>query len=366
MADKLRVLVVDDSSFNRRAISEILTSHPDIEVIDTATDGEQALKKLPTLNPDLITLDIEMPRMDGFTFLRLLMSQRPTPVIVVSSHSRKQEVFQALELGALDFIAKPGHYLSADHVELRRELINKALAVRNLQILPLSKLAKSRPETSSAAAAEPRQGPSAQEERSLHRVVCIGASTGGPPALQSIFRAVREAQGTAFLVAQHMPANFTRAFAERLDRHAGIRVKEAEDAEVVRAGWVFVAPGGMHMEIARGVSDVVIRVRAAADGDHYLPSVDRLFVSAARCFGDATMAIVLTGMGNDGAEGVRAVRAAGGATLAESPATAIVYGMPKAAAETDCVDESLPLDEIITRVQGFAGAPLPSGEREDS
>jgi len=352
MSKRLRVLVIDDSSFNRRTISDILSSHPDIEVVDTAADGEQGLKRATELHPDLITLDLEMPRMDGFTFLRLLMSQMPTPVIVVSSHNLKQEVFQALEFGALDFIAKPSHFFNADESPLRTELLDKALAVRNLEIIPLSKRAKTRADSMTTEVAPVVE--LAPRVQTLKRLVCIGASTGGPPALQALFKAMRSSVDTAFAVAQHMPERFTRAFAERLDRRAELTICEARNNQVVEPGHVYIAPGGMHLDLVRVEDGVRTALVPRAEADHYVPSIDRLFRSAAGAFGGAVLAVVLTGMGNDGAAGVRAVRAVGGRTLAESRETAIVYGMPKEAVDTGCVDAELPLDELINRIRAFA------------
>lgn len=357
MAEKLRVLVIDDSSYNRRAITEILTTHPDIDVIDSAADGEQGLKLARQHRPDLITLDIEMPRMDGFTFLRLLMSQMPTPVIMVSSHSRRQEVFQALELGALDFIAKPSRFFSPEKSPLRRELIEKALAVRSLQIVPLSQRAQRRdtPAIAPSAPADPQKPVAAvEEERPPERIVVVGASTGGPPALQSMLKAVGEPGKTAFLIAQHMPEKFTKAFADRLDRMTAVRVSEAVAGTAVRAGHAYIAGGGTHLELVNEGGELRLQVIPQTSSDTYVPSVDRLFTSAAGAFRGKLMAVVLTGMGVDGAEGIVSVHQAGGTTLAESPDTAIVYGMPKGAIATGCVDKVLPLDGIIATVHEFA------------
>ena len=355
MAGKLRVLVVDDSSYNRQAICEILNSHADIEVADTAEDGEKALKIASQIKPDLITLDLEMPRMDGFTFLRLLMNQMPTPVIVVSSHSRKQEVFQALELGALDFIAKPSHFFNAGHPRLRRDLIDRALAVRDLQILPLSRRASKKAEPRGEAP-EPPTDAAPSEPETVQRLVCVGASTGGPPALQSLLRAMGSGKAVSYLITQHMPEKFTRAFAERLDRHTGLAVAEATEGELLAAGKVFIAPGGAHMEVCASAEGPRIRLVAPMDEDTYVPSIDRLFASAARYFEGPVLGAILTGMGSDGAAGIAAMHAAGGVTLAESKETAIVYGMPKGAAETGYVNEVLPLDRLIARIHEFTMA----------
>lgn len=352
MGEKLRILVIDDSSYNRQAISAILNSHPDMEVVATAVDGEQGLKLVSHYKPDLITLDIEMPRMDGFTFLRLLMSQMPTPVIMVSSHSRKQEVFQALELGALDFIAKPSRFFETEASPVRKELLDKALAVRTLQIVPLSRRASHREVTQPPPALAGAQ----VSQRKLEKLVLVGASTGGPPALQSMLKALGDIGGSAILVAQHMPEKFTRAFAERLNRMTQVTVKEAVEREVVTPGHVYVAAGGTHLEVEMEGGQLWTRISPRGQDDGYIPSIDRLFISAARQFRGELMAVVMTGMGTDGAEGIRAVQAAGGDTLAESRETAIVYGMPKSAVSTGCVNHELPLDGLIATVHAFTRA----------
>jgi len=355
---KLRVLVIDDSAFNRRTLTEILESQPDIEVVGKAFDGEEGLKLATQLRPDLITLDIEMPRMDGFTFLRILMAQLPTPVVVISSHSRKEEVFQALELGALDFIAKPSQHISPDLASLRNDLIAKVMTVRALQALPTPRPGLASPPPVSRMSAPPISSGSVVRGRmSIDRVICIGASTGGPPALETIFRALPAIESTCLLVAQHMPEKFTRAFAERLNRMANIEIREAEEGMPLLGGTALVAPGSAHLEIAQAPGEGWRAVlRASTSADRYLPSVDRTFISAASEFGRATMGVVLTGMGSDGRAGVEKIHAMGGRVLAESVETAIVYGMPKEAAESGCVDEVLPLGRMADAIKAFAMA----------
>lgn len=355
----LRILVIDDSAYNRQIISETLSGHPDIEVVGKADDGEQGLKMAAALRPDLITLDLEMPRMDGFTFLRLLMSQMPTPVIVVSSHSRKQQVFQALELGALDFIAKPARFFSPEADRLSQEIVAKVLAVKSLQVIPFSQM------SARAVGASPERHRLEAEETPgqiavpLKRLVVLGASTGGPPALQTIFKAVGAAEGVAYLVAQHMPEKFTKAFADRLNRVSTLNICEAEDGVPVLPGSVYVSPGGSHMEVAPGAGrEYVVRLRPRVQVDRYVPSIDRILASAAQLKELEMLAIVLTGMGADGSQGVRQVRACGGHSIAESDDSAIVFGMPKEAIQTGCIDDILPLEGIIESVHAFARAGI--------
>ncbi len=358
---KLRVLVVDDSAYNRQTIAEILNGHPEIEVVGKAYDGEEGLKLVAQLKPDLVTLDIEMPRMDGFTFLRIVMSKMPTPVIVISSHSRKQEVFQALELGALDFIAKPSHHIAPDIASLRNEIIAKALTVHSLEPVHFTKrvnmnVPKAEPREQRGGATE-WQAPRAAQPAT--RLVCVGASTGGPPALESLFKAMGTSPQCAFLVAQHMPAKFTRAFAERLNRMTSLDIREAEEGMEILGGCVYIAPGGKHMELTRSGDAHFIKLQDVRETDRYVPSIDRLFESAAMSFEMSMLAVVLTGMGADGAAGVRIVRQAGGRTIAESQESSIVFGMPKEAIQTGCVDEILALGQIIERVAKFASPPVP-------
>lgn len=355
---RLRVLVIDDSAYNRQIISDFFATSPDFEVVGRAEDGEQGLKLVNVLKPDLVTLDIEMPRMDGFTFLRLLMSQMPTPVIVISSHSRKQEVFQALELGALDFVAKPQRFLAPELSDLKDEIIRKAQAVRSLQVVPLVRRSArpvAVPPPAAGSEHPPQKGPQPGDlERPLARIVAIGASTGGPPALQSILKSLAPGVATAVLVSQHMPEKFTKAFAERLNRTSVMVIKEAEPGERIVPGTVYVSPGGSHLEVqGGGAQPLTVRLVAAAPGDRYIPSIDRMFTSIAKVRGPRLVGIVLTGMGADGAEGIRILHAAGARTIAESEESAVVFGMPKEAIHTGAVDEVLPLEAIVERLQGL-------------
>lgn len=340
---RIRVLLVDDSEATRAGIGRLLEADCGAELVGTAADGEQALREAGRLRPDLVLLDLHMPRMDGFTFLRLLMARQPTPVVVISSRSRRTDVFKALELGALDFVAKPdGEPLD----RLRDALVEKCQLVRALRIQNLAPLRGEERAGPRAAAGEPAG------------VVAIAASTGGPAAIQRLLSDLRGDVPLAFVVAQHMPERFTGAFAERLARTTPFAASEAADGDVVAAGRVLVAPGGRHLEVRRG-GDGVLRAALlapeAAPAARYCPSGDVLFSSVARESGGRACAIVLTGMGQDGRAGVRAVKAAGGLTLAESVETAVVYGMPQAAAESGSVDEVLALPEIADRIRRFGG-----------
>lgn len=350
----LRVLVIDDSAYNRRTISEILANQPDIEVVGKAFDGEEGLKLALQLKPDLITLDIEMPRMDGFTFLRILMNQLPTPVVVISSHSKKHEVFQALELGALDFIAKPTQHLGPDIETLKEDLIAKVRTVRGLQRIAFERNRQSGMKLPPLSESE-NQKKQRSRAGMAKRVVCLGASTGGPPALEAIVKRLPCCEPTAVIIAQHMPEKFTKAFADRLNRMVDFDVVEAEDNMEIRGQTVFVSPGGFHTEckpIKAGGFQLCLS--KPSETDRYIPSIDRLFVSTAMCFGKATLGVVLTGMGADGSSGVKAIKNAKGQTLAESQETAVVFGMPKEAMQTGYVDHMLPLQAIVEKIHAFS------------
>jgi two-component system chemotaxis response regulator CheB len=337
----LRVLVVDDSAYNRKIISGILASSPDVEIVGKALDGEQALEMAASLRPDAITLDLEMPGMGGFAFLRILMARQPTPVIVISSYAQKENVFKALELGALDFVAKPDRHFLPDAADLRDQILAKVLLARNVR--PASTVPRPIQPSFPDGLAERVSAPVAPRN-----VVAIASSTGGPTALLDLFSRMPPRTTTAILVAQHMPEKFTRTFAERLDKKGRMRVAEAEDGTIVTGGLGLVCPGGhsMEIEIAKGSGDFRMAVVGMHKGDRYTPSANRLFASAARVLGNRAIGVVLTGMGDDGVEGARAIRDAGGIVIAETEETAVVYGMPGAAVRAGVVTMSLPLPGI--------------------
>jgi two-component system chemotaxis response regulator CheB len=341
-AGMIRVLVVDDSAFNRRTISEILEASGVARVVGVARDGEEGIKKAFDTRPDLITLDLEMPRMDGFTFLRIIMKSLPTPILVISARSEDKNVFKALELGAIDFLAKPGNHLRTGDL-LKDEIITKLMVVRELRLRNVQRRL-SRP--GPAVVGTPAPAPLLPECEGRMEAVIIGASTGGPSAIQSLIASLPAGFDAAVLISQHMPAGFTRAFAERLDRNSSLRVKEAEDGDLAEPGSVLIAPGGKNLFADRKGDRVLARVEDRSDRYKYVPSVDALFTSAAAAFADKCLGVVLTGMGNDGAEGVRHIKERGGRVIAESERSCIVYGMPKEAIATEMVDEVLNLEDI--------------------
>jgi two-component system chemotaxis response regulator CheB len=356
LRDRIRVLVIDDSPFSRQIIARMLEGSPLVEVVGTARDGEEALRKTFELEPDLITLDLEMPRMDGFTFLRLVMAHRPTPVIVISGRGSEGDVFRALELGAIDFLAKPTPHATPLLASFEQELIRKVHGLRELRIEKVR-------ERLGSPAAPGALGPSAAALP--WRVVVLGASTGGPAALLEILGAFAAAPPLAFLIAQHMPAGFTASFAARLDRLTTLLCSEARGGEDLAPGSALVAPGGSHLEVETAGGRALARVAPAGDDERCTPSVDRLFESAAKAFGEELLAVVLTGMGDDGRRGVVAVKDGGGHVFAESEQTAVIHGMPQQAIRTGAVDRVLPLHEIAAAIQTGVASRLPTVLREE-
>jgi two-component system chemotaxis response regulator CheB len=338
----LRVLIVDDSVFNRRSITEILSTSPDVEVVGKAADGEEALRLVSMLRPDVITLDLEMPRMDGFTLLRILMTKMPTPVIVVSSYSQKENVFKALELGALDFVAKPDRFADPDLAAIRDELLRKVTLARSVRLQPVA--ARRLPDLPMQADAPPARPAVVIAPR---QVVAIASSTGGPSALMEIFSRLPENAKFAVVIAQHMPDKFTRTFAERLDRRSALRVTEAQDLDLLGEGMGYVCPGRQCMELEMPPKGPLrVRVGPPNERDRYVPSADRLLTSVAHAVGKRAIGVILTGMGDDGVQGARAILDAGGIVIAESELTAVVYGMPGCAVRAGATTMTLPLPEI--------------------
>ena len=345
----IRVLVIDDSAYSRRAITGILKRSPLAEVVGWAADGEEALRKVIELEPDLITLDLEMPRMDGFTFLRVVMAKCPAPVIVISGRSGHPDVFKALELGAVDFVAKPAPRACPSLDGIEQELLRKVHGLRELRIDKL----RARIEKA------PQVVPRGEESGDAPPVVVIGASTGGPAALMQIFAAFGEPPAAAFLVAQHMPRDFTRSFAERLGRLTLLRAREAQGGEEPRAGEVLVAPGGSHLELEAQGGRPRTRLLPQEEHDRYAPRIDRLFESAAKQYGPRVLGVVLTGMGSDGRRGAAAIQAAGGRVIVESEETAVVFGMPHQVIREGAADAVLPLHAIAEAIRSGGPEPAP-------
>jgi two-component system chemotaxis response regulator CheB len=341
----IRVLVIDDSAFSRRTITRMLETSPLVQVVGAARDGEEALRKSLDLEPDLITLDLEMPRMDGFTFLRLLMAKKPIPVMVISGRDGEGDVFKALDLGAVDFIAKPTARATPDLQNIQAELIRKVHAVRELRIAKVKdRIAQAPPIVTETVETAP-------EAKDISSAVVIGASTGGPSAIMQTLGAFAEPPSCPFLIAQHMPAGFTRGFAERLHRLTPFTVIEAVGGEVPLPGTALLAPGGSNLELENIAGEIRTKIVPSVAGEKYAPSVDRLFKSAALHYGPHLLGVVLTGMGDDGRNGAMAIHEGGGQVIAESEETAVIFGMPQQAIRAGAVNHVVPLHDLPAAIQ---------------
>lgn len=338
-----RVLVVDDSAFMRRMTSQIIEASGEFTVAGTARNGYDALKRVHDLDPDIVTLDVDMPELDGLHALGYIMSEMPRPVIMLSAgttNTGQDATLRALELGAVDFVLKPSGSISLDLRLISEQLLDALRAAGQANPAGLRMLA--RPSLDVAARHDESSA------RATHAVV-IASSTGGPRSLAMIAPLLPRSLAAAVLVVQHMPAGFTKSFARRLDAMSAIRVDEAQDGELVVHGRVYVAPGGYHMSVVDNGDGCGPRIALDATTPPMWgvrPAADVLFRSAAELFGASTMAVVLTGMGRDGAEGTRAIRDAGGVALVQDRETAAVYGMPQATLTTAGADYVLPLGEI--------------------
>jgi two-component system chemotaxis response regulator CheB len=351
-AHPIRVLIIDDSALMRQILSQMLSRDPAMTVVGTAPDPYVAREKIKALNPDVITLDVEMPRMDGLAFLERLMRGRPMPVVMVSSLTEGgcDVTLRALELGAVDFVTKPRLDLRERLWDQADELIEKIKAAAAARIRPRRL----------GTAPTPVARPVTPHFRLSDTVICLGASTGGTEALREVLTAL-PADAPGVVVVQHMPERFTRAFAERLDHLCTVRVKEAEDGDRVLAGHVLIAPGNFHLRVTRDGALVRARVSAEAPVHHHRPSVDTLFHSAAEALGPNAIGVIMTGMGNDGAQGLLAMRQAGARTLAQDSDSCVVFGMPREAIANGAAERAVPLGRIAETVLGLAHEREPAG-----
>ena len=344
----IRVLVVDDSAVVRKVLTRELDAFPDIQVVGTAVDPYVARERIARLKPDVITLDIEMPRLDGLSFLEALMKHHPIPVVVVSSVTPEKgpQALRALALGAVDVISKPGSAFTVPEVAGR--LVSAVRAA-----------ARSKPRLRAATDAPIRHVKSALT--TTHKILAIGASTGGTQAIERVIRAFPpDAPGT--VICQHMPAAFTGPFAQRLNGTAAIEVREARDGDAVLPGLALIAPGDRHMLLPRSGARYSVRVKNGPPVHHQRPSVDVLFDSVARAAGTNAAGAILTGMGADGAAGLLSMRRAGARTLAQDEATSVVFGMPKEAIRMEAAERVVPLDRVAATLFEMleAGAAEPA------
>ncbi len=337
---KIKVLIVDDSAIVRKILAEELAKYPDIEVVGVAPDPYVARDKIVTLKPDVLTLDIEMPRMDGLTFLRKLMRYYPLPTIIVSSLTPKggKLTLEALDIGAVDVIAKPGAAYTVGDMSVH--LVEKIRAASRVR---LSK--HENPDTAVRGESEPIKALA----QTSHKVIAIGASTGGTEALKQVLMKMPP-NSPGIIIVQHMPANFTTAFAERLNGLCQITVKEAADNDSVTTGTALLAPGNYHMILRRSGARYYVEIKTGPMVHHQRPAVDVLFKSTAKYAGPNSIGVILTGMGSDGAEGLLEMKKMGAATIAQDEKTCVVFGMPKEAIKLNAVDHVLPIDQIAAQI----------------
>lgn len=342
---RIKVLCVDDSALIRDLLSEIIGSQPDMEVVAVASDPIVARDLIKQHNPDVLTLDVEMPRMDGLDFLERLMRLRPMPVLMVSSLTQagSEVTMRALELGALDFVAKPSLGIRRGMLSYTEEITEKIRAA-----------AQSRPRQ----AVHRREAPPERLKApiiSSEKLLIIGASTGGTEAIRRVLEPL-PATSPGILITQHMPGGFTRSFAERLDRLSQIAVKEAEDGERVLPGHAYIAPGGQHLKLARSGANYVAKLDESPPVNRHRPSVDVLFHSAAQFAGRNAIGVILTGMGRDGAAGLLEMHNAGAPTIAQDEASCVVFGMPREAIALGGASEVVTLEAIAPRLMELAAA----------
>jgi two-component system, chemotaxis family, protein-glutamate methylesterase/glutaminase len=338
MRSPYKVLIVDDSSLMRQLLTQILSSDPELEVIGTAGDPFVAREKIKSLNPDVLTLDIEMPRMDGLTFLEKLMRGHPMPVVMISSLTDRgaETTLRALSLGAVDYIAKPKLDVSNGTIEQAGDIIAKVKGAAKVRVRGLGPY-----ETIPAAL------PAGYHITATHKVVAIGASTGGTEALKDLLSALPP-DFPGLVMVQHMPEAFTRPFSERLNSLCRIHVQEAKDGDRILPGHALLAPGGHQMQVVRHGMEYAVRVYRGERVNRHLPSVDVLFSSCARQLGKNAIGVLLTGMGADGAKGMLEMKVAEAHTIAQDEATCVVFGMPREAIQLGAVDQVLPLGRIPT------------------
>jgi two-component system chemotaxis response regulator CheB len=345
----VKVLIVDDSAFMRNALSNMLSSDHEIKIIGTARDGLEAIEKVESLNPDIVTMDVEMPRMDGIAALKHIMERNPVPVIMVSSLTMEgaKVTLDALDLGAVDFIPKNLSDLSINIVKIREILIDK---IKNLARKGIVKK-RIRPATAPRPIEIPKSMPVRTTSERRINVVAIGTSTGGPKALQDIIPKLPKDFPVPILIAQHMPPNFTGPFAERLNQLSQIEVREANEGDVLKPGLALVAPGRGHMRVKRPRGlETVIAVSENKEDFIYRPSVDALMSSVAEFFPGRSLGVILTGMGNDGLRGLSDLKKSGGRIFAQNEETCVVYGMPKAVVDAGIADKVLPIEEMAGEI----------------
>ncbi|MFN7038191.1 MAG: chemotaxis response regulator protein-glutamate methylesterase [Alphaproteobacteria bacterium] len=341
MLKKIQVLIVDDSAFIRQLFTNFLSSDNEIKVIGTAKDPYEAREKIKSLNPDVVTLDIEMPNMDGLSFLHKIMTLRPMPVVMVSTLTQKnaQETLKALEMGAIDFISKPvGSENEANIYSVKEELIEK------VKIAAKARIKNNFPSVKIKSIKE-----FVPSFKTANKIIAIGASTGGVEALREIISEL-PANSPPIVITQHMPEKFTLSFAKRLDSIAKVQVHEAKHNQPILSGNIYIAPGNFHLEVAKFSGRYICKIIDSPIVSGHRPSVDVLFSSVAKTVGKNAVGVILTGMGRDGAEGLLAMRENGSYNIGQNEQTCVVYGMPKIAKEKNAVNIELPLENIANGI----------------
>ena len=366
MSRKIRVLVVDDSALVRQILVEILKSAPDIEVVGTANDPFMARERIKETNPDVLTLDVEMPRMDGLTFLQNLMRLRPMPVVMISSLTERgaETTLRALELGAVDFVSKPKVDVAGTLGEFAEEILTKirtaAVARMVGRAAPVAPVVPPRHSADAILPAAAAGAAARRPSRTTDRIIAIGSSTGGTEAIRTVLGGL-PADCPAVVIAQHIPAAFSAPFTRRMDSLAAMSVIEPVDRQQIRPGHVYIAPGGKHLLVERDGARYLCRLNDGPPVNRHRPSVDVLFRSVAQNVGAHAVGVILTGMGDDGARGLKEMRDAGAPTIAQDEASSVVWGMPGAAVKMGGVGDILPLDrvaEAILRLSESVGAPV--------
>jgi two-component system chemotaxis response regulator CheB len=353
----IKVLVVDDSALVRKLLSAMLMHAPDIKVVGTASDPYAAREKIKSLNPDVITLDVEMPRMDGITFLENLMRLRPTPVVMVSSLTQRgaDVTLRALELGAIDFVAKPRIDIAGTLEDYESELIAKVRVAAQARVLPRSeKPARVTDERHSTSAVVPALNVRTML-RTTDRIIAIGASTGGTEAIREVLEEMPP-DAPAIVISQHIPAAFSKSFADRMNRCSPMAVCEAQDGQQILPGHAYIAPGDRHLVVERDGARYLCRLSTGPHVNRHRPSVDVMFRSVAQNVGANAVGVLLTGMGDDGARGLKEMLDTGAGTIAQDEASSVVWGMPGSAVKIGAAQHVLPLHQIAAQVLALAAA----------
>jgi two-component system, chemotaxis family, protein-glutamate methylesterase/glutaminase len=360
---RINVLIIDDSAFMRKLIADFLSEDPRIQVVGTARNGEEGLKKAVELNPDVVTMDVEMPVLNGLEALKLIMDKHPLPVLMLSSTTKEgtENTMMAIAYGAVDFIAKPSGAISLDLHKIKEELITKVISASNANIKQLIKLPleKKKPIISQQRYSKIEPTDTVGQKGVIQhswkqtdsKIVCIGTSTGGPRALQTVLTRLPAEINAPIVIVQHMPAGFTKSLANRLNQLSHIKVKEAEDGEALQKGTAYIAPGGYHLQVIKVGSSLQSKLNQTPPVNGHRPSVDIMFESISSINGVAKVAVIMTGMGSDGSNGLIALKNKGNVkAIAEAEETSIVFGMPKSAIATKLVDEVKKVDQIADAI----------------